>query len=321
MINKLKNKVLSGEMLTKNEAIELSSAPLEELCNAADEIRKHFCGNSFDICTIINAKSGRCSENCKYCAQSSAYCTNIEEYPLLDSKPVVETAKYNAEHGIKRFSLVTSGKRLSDEEIDKVCETVREIKKNCDISVCVSLGLLNVEQFKRLKASGVSRVHNNLETSAAYFPNVCTTHTYNDKIEAIKAAQRAELSVCSGGIMGLGETMEDRIDMAIEIRNLNIRSMPVNILNPIKGTPYENNEKLNNDDVRRICAIFRFINPTASIRLAGGRILLGDRGEACFKSGANAAISGDMLTTTGATISSDNAMLDKLGFKAVLCNE
>ena len=321
MVERLKKKILSGELITKTEALELSNAPIEELCKAADEIRSRFCGNSFDMCTIINAKSGRCSENCKYCAQSSAYCTDIDEYPLIDADTVVKAAKYNAEGGVKRFSLVASGKRLSDAEVDKVCDAVRRIKDECDISVCVSLGLLSEEQFARLKAAGVSRVHNNLETSRRYFPSVCTTHTYDDKIEAIKAAQRAGLSVCSGGIAGLGETMEDRIDMAFEIRDLGIRSMPVNMLNPIKGTPYENNKKLSRDDMRRICALFRFINPSAAIRLAGGRILLGDRGEGCFRSGANAAISGDMLTTTGATIASDNELINKLGFKVVLLDE
>ncbi len=321
MLDRLKDKVLSGGEITRAEAIALSKAPLGELCRAADEIRSHFCGDGFDMCTIINAKSGRCSENCKYCAQSSAYCTDIDEYPLLDSDEVVNAAKYNEEHGVKRFSLVASGKRLSDDEVDKVCSIVRDIKKACDISVCVSLGLLNEEQFARLKDAGVSRVHNNLETSRRYFSSVCSTHTYDDKIKAIKAAQRAGLSVCSGGIAGLGETMEDRIDMAFEIRNLSICSVPVNMLNPIKGTPYEENPRLTNDDMRRICAMFRFINPSAAIRLAGGRILLGDRGEECFRSGANAAISGDMLTTTGATISSDNDLINKLGFKVALLDE
>ncbi len=321
MVEELKNKVLSGGEITKADALELSNAPLDDLCRAADEIRRRFCGNSFDMCTIINAKSGRCSENCKYCAQSSAYCTNIEEYPLLDAGTVVSAARYNAEHGVMRFSLVASGKRLSDAEVDKVCGIVRRIKESCDISVCVSLGLLNEAQFVRLKEAGVSRVHNNLETSRRYFPSVCTTHTYDEKIDAIKAAQRAGLSVCSGGIAGLGESMEDRIDMALEIRGLGIHSMPVNMLNPIKGTPYENNQRLSSDDMRRICAVFRFINPSAAIRLAGGRILLGDRGEECFKSGANAAITGDMLTTTGATIAADKALISKLGFKAVLLDE
>lgn len=321
MIEELKNKIFSGEMITKDEAMSLIDAPLDELCKAADEIREKFCDNVFDICTIINAKSGRCSEDCKYCSQSAFHCTNVEEYPLLDKETVVNAAKKSADKGIKRFSLVASGKRLSDSEVDKVCEIIKEIRKISDISVCASLGLLNEEQFKRLKDAGLTRVHNNLESSRNYFPNVCTTHTYDDKINAIKAAKKAGLSVCSGGIAGLGESMEDRIDMAFEVRNLGVSSMPVNMLNPIKGTPYENNKKLTKDDMRRICAIFRFINPSAAIRLAGGRILLDDGGKSCFESGANAAISGDMLTTTGETVMSDMQLIKSLGFTAGLLDE
>ncbi len=321
MIEELKNKIFSGEMITKDEAMSLIDAPIDELCKAADEIREKFCDNVFDICTIINAKSGRCSEDCKYCAQSAFHCTNVEEYQLLDKETVVNAAKKSADKGIKRFSLVASGKRLSDSEVDKVCEIIKEIRKISDISVCASLGLLNEEQFKRLKDAGLTRVHNNLESSRNYFPNVCTTHTYDDKINAIKAAKKAGLSVCSGGIAGLGESMEDRIDMAFEVRNLGVSSMPVNMLNPIKGTPYENNKKLTKDDMRRICAIFRFINPSAAIRLAGGRILLDDGGKSCFESGANAAISGDMLTTTGETVMSDMQLIKSLGFTAGLLDE
>lgn len=321
MVEKLKSKIMSGENITRAEALSLIEAPLEELCAAADEIRQAFCGSGFDICTIINGKSGRCSENCKFCAQSSAYNTGIEEYPLLDDETIIKAAKHNAERGILRFSIVTSGKRLSDADVDRVCRIVRGIKAECSISVCVSLGLLNEEQFGRLREAGVSRVHNNLETSRRFFPQICTTHTYDEKIAAIKAAQAAGLSVCSGGIAGLGETLEDLIDMAIEIRELGVRSVPINMLNPIKDTPLENNERLTNDDMRRICAIYRFINPSAAIRLAGGRIQLGDNGRACFKSGANAAISGDMLTTTGATIAKDMELLKELDYKAVMLDE
>lgn len=321
MLEKLKSKIMSGENITRAEALSLAKAPLEELCAAADEIRQAFCGSGFDICTIINGKSGRCSENCKFCAQSSAYNTGIEEYPLLDDETVIKAAKHNAERGILRFSIVTSGKRLSDADVDRVCRIVRGIKAECSISVCVSLGLLNEEQFGRLREAGVSRVHNNLETSRRFFPQICTTHTYDEKIAAIKAAQAAGLSVCSGGIAGLGETIEDLIDMAIEIRELGVRSVPINMLNPIKDTPLENNERLTNEDMRRICAIYRFINPSAAIRLAGGRIQLGDNGRACFKSGANAAISGDMLTTTGATIANDMELLKELDYKAVMLDE
>ncbi len=317
----LKNKVLSGDLLEKSEALELLEMPLEDLCEAANALRLHFCGNAFDICTIINGKSGKCSENCKYCAQSAFYETPVEEYPLLDTDTIVKQAQYNEKRGVLRLSIVTSGKKLSDEEIELICSSSKAIQETSPIKVCASLGLLDEGAFAKLKAAGITRVHNNLETSKRNFPNVCTTHTFEDKIAAIKAAQKAGLNVCSGGIMGLGETMEDRIDMVLTIRDLGIRSIPVNMLNPIPGTPYENNPLLTNDKMRRIVAIFRFLVPNASIRLAGGRGLLSDKGRLCFQSGANAAISGDMLTTTGITIEQDMKMLDELGFIPSLWNE
>ena len=319
-VTQLKEQVLSGKLLTKTQAMELSEAPLEELTAAADEIRKAFCGNQFDICTIINGKSGRCSENCKYCAQSAHYCTDVETFPVLPKETVLQEARYNDQRGMLRFSIVTSGKALTDEEVDQVCEIFRAIHAELNIATCASHGLLNVEQFKKLKAAGVQRVHNNLETSRRNFPNICTTHTYDDKIAAIKAAKEAGLNVCSGGIMGLGETMEDRIDMALDLRELGVRSVPVNILNPIPGTPYEHLPVLTNDEVCRIVAVFRFLIPDASIRMAGGRGLLPDKGRRVFQSGANAAISGDMLTTAGISIETDKAMLKELGYELALWN-
>jgi len=320
IVEAIRNKVLSGDLINKSEATDISIAPLEELCAAANQIREHFCGNAFDLCTIINGKSGRCSENCKYCAQSAFYQTEVEEYPLLSTEAIVEQARYNDERGVLRYSIVTSGRKLNDHEVDQACESIRAVRQATGIAVCASFGLLDEPQFAKLHAAGVSRAHNNLETSRRNFPNVCTSHTYGDKITAIRDAQRAGLNVCSGGIMGLGESMEDRIDMVLDLRELGVRSIPVNMLNPIPGTPYENNELLTNEEMCRIVAVFRFLVPNASIRLAGGRGLLADKGRQCFLSGANAAISGDMLTTEGITIEQDMKLLDKLGYKAVLFN-
>ncbi|MDS1029743.1 biotin synthase BioB [Bacillota bacterium LX-D] len=311
----LKNKILDGYQITKEDALSLINEDLEELWGCANDLRHHFCGNSFDICTIINGKSGKCSENCKYCAQSAHYHTKVEEYALLDCDRLKKEAVYNHQKGILRYSVVTSGIRLTDAEVDALCESYGEIKATCGISLCASHGLLSFEQFQKLKSAGVTRYHNNLETSRRHFPNICTTHTYDDKINAIKAAQKAGLEVCSGGIMGLGETMEDRIDMVMDIRDLEIKSVPVNILNPIPGTPLEHMPVLTTDEVRRIVAIFRFIIPDAAIRLAGGRGLMEDKGKSIFMSGANAAISGDMLTTSGINIDDDMAMLKELGFE------
>lgn len=314
-IKTLANEILQGKQITKEEALWLYSQPIKELCEKADEIRAHFCSNGFDICTIINGKSGRCSENCRFCAQSVHNHTGAEEYPLLPAEEILAQAKRNDEQGVLRYSIVTSGKRLSDREVEQMCDVVGQICKETGISVCISFGLLNEEQYKKLKEAGVTRVHNNLETSRRNFPNVCTTHTFEDKISAVRAAQAAGLSVCSGGIMGLGETIEDRIDMALTLRELGIKSVPVNMLNPIPGTPFEHNRRLTTGDMCRIVAVYRFILPDASIRLAGGRGLLADKGRNCFQSGANAAISGDMLTTAGITVETDMKLLEDLGYE------
>lgn len=316
LVNELKEKILSGGEVNREEALELVKEPFRELCSAADGIRTHFCGNSFDLCTIVNGKCGKCSEDCKYCAQSAHYHTTcIESYPLLPAEELVRQAKRNASQGVLRYSIVTCGKRLSEEEIDQFCESIREIRRQADIQVCVSFGLQTREQFVKLKEAGASRVHCNLETSARFFPEVCTTHTYEEKIETLKAAKSAGLEVCSGGIMGLGETMEDRIDMVLTARELGVKSIPVNLLNPIPGTPYEKNRVLTKDEFAKIIAVFRFLIPEGAIRLAGGRGLLGDKGEKCFRSGANAAISGDMLTTAGITVQTDMELLKRLGYQ------
>ena len=320
-VQSLAQKVLDGYQVTREEARWLYEQPLKELSSWANKIREYFCSNGFDICTIINAKSGRCSENCRFCSQSIHSHTASAVYPLLSTEKIVEQAKHDAAQGVLRFSIVTSGKRLTNREVLKICEAVKAIKAVCNISVCVSLGLLKQEQFAWLKEAGVERVHNNLETSERYFPSVCTTHTFADKIVAIRAAQAAGLPVCSGGIMGLGESVEDRIDMALSLRKLGVKSIPVNMLNAIEGTPFEGNKRLSPEDLQRIVAVYRFMLPQASIRLAGGRGLLGDKGEACFKSGANATISGDMLTTAGITVATDMQLLKELGFQPKRCND
>ncbi len=312
----MKDKILRGKWIGREEALRLAEEPLEELRQAADEIRRKVCGNGFDLCTIVNAKCGRCSEDCRYCAQSAHYRTACEEsYPLLSTQELLEDARRNAQQGVLRYSIVTSGRRLSEEEVEQACESIRRIRAEVPIEVCVSFGLLDEVQFRKIKAAGASRVHCNLESSARYFPSVCTTHTYEEKIRTLQEAKRAGLSICSGGILGLGETMEDRIDMVLTARELGVKSIPVNLLNPIPGTPYENRVPLDNEEACRCVALFRFLIPDASIRLAGGRGLLGDKGEACFLSGANAAISGDMLTTAGITVETDMELLRSSGFE------
>ena len=319
IVRQLKEKVMSEEWIGKEEALQLAAAPLKELTEAADEIRRRYCGDTFDICTIINGKSGKCSEDCKFCAQSSRYHTGLKDtYPLLGTEELLKEAKYNADRGVLRYSIVTSGRCLSDREVERLCDSIRKIKEETDIRICVSPGLLQEEQFRKLKEAGADRVHCNLESSERYFLQVCTTHTYEEKTAAIQAAKRVGLSVCSGGILGLGESVEDRIDMVLTARKLGVRSIPVNVLNPIPGTPYEKNPVLSGEEILRCTAVFRFLIPDGFIRLAGGRGLMEDKGKKCFQSGANAAISGDMLTTAGITVESDMEMIRSLGYKVSL---
>lgn len=313
-IKALYNRVIGGYLITREEALFLYKEDLGDLTRYADMIRDHFCGNQFDMCTIINGKSGLCSENCKFCSQSSHYNTGSKVYSLLSEEEILADAKKNADQGVMRYSIVTAGRSLSDGEVDRMCQIIRRIKEEVHISVCVSFGLLKEDQFRRLKEAGAERVHNNLEASENFFPSVCTSHSFSDKVQAIRAAQAAGMDVCSGGIMGLGEGIEDRIDMALSLRDLGIESIPVNMLNPIPGTPMEKYESLDEKEMQRIIAVYRFILPKAFIRLAGGRGLMSDKGKACFMSGANAAISGDMLTTAGITVDKDKKLLEELDY-------
>jgi len=314
-MNKILDKVINGYDINNEDIKILIDTDYTILAKAANEIRLHFNKNNFDMCSIINGKSGKCSENCKFCAQSSHFETLVEEYDLLDSSTIIERAMYNRKKGIKRFSIVTSGRKLDDLDVDKICSTISYLSSNTDIKICGSFGLLNYENYKKLKNAGLIRIHNNLETSRKHFASICTTHTYDDKLQAIEEAMKAGLEVCSGGIIGLGESLEDRINMALAIKKLGIKSVPINILSPIPNTPFENNKILAESEIIQTIALFRFILPDAHIRLAGGRGQLSDYGKALFESGANAAITGDMLTTKGITIDGDKNLVKSLGYE------
>lgn len=310
-----KEKILSGGEIDRPGAEELLKAPLEELCEAANEIREKLNGNTLDTCSILNGKSGLCTENCKYCAQARGHKTGVEEYPLLTVDRIVEEGLQTAEAGVDRFSVVTSGVRVSDAEVDVLCRAYAKIHEQSDIQLCASHGLINYEQFLRLKEASITRIHNNLETSRRFFPRVCTTHTYDDKIETIRAAQKAGLEICSGGIIGMGEEMSDRLDMAFELRDLGVESIPVNVLMAIPGTPLQDQPLLPEPEILRTIALFRLINPTANIRLAGGRNSMTDCGRLALHAGANASITGNMLTTSGNTVEEDFEMFTKAGFQ------
>lgn len=290
------------------------TADLEQLCSGADMIRKHFKGSHVDLCSIINGRSGKCSENCKFCAQSAHHCTGIEEYPFLDEEKILAECLHNEERGVHRFSIVTAGRTLSDEDFEKAVSAYKLLKSRSKMELCASHGLLTQEQFNRLYSAGVRRYHANIETSRRNFPNICTTHTYDDKLECIRRAQKAGFEVCSGGIIGMGENWEDRIDMAVSLSELGVKSIPINALMPIKGTPLENTRRITSEDILRTVAIFRYIVPEADIRLAAGRNLMENCGAKAFISGADATITGDMLTTSGNDIKGDVEMLHSMGF-------
>ena len=308
------DEIIAGRRLSRNDDLSfLIKSGTDELCRNADRIRKALCGDHVDLCSIVNGRSGRCPENCKFCAQSAHNRTGIEEYPFLDENSIVNECRHNADKGVHRFSIVTAGRTLTGADFEKAVSAYSRMSRECGIKLCASHGLLTEEQFIRLRESGVTTYHCNIETSRRNFPNICTTHTFDDKIACIKRAQKCGLNVCSGGIIGMGETPEDRLDMALTLAELGIGSIPINALRPIKGTPLESETPLTEEDILRTAAVFRFIVPTAYIRLAAGRIIMRDSGSAAFLSGANATITGDMLTTSGNDIEGDIKMLRGLG--------
>ena len=307
-------RIIDGERLKPDDDLKfLLTTPLEQLQAGARLIQRHYRGNHIDLCTIINGKSGRCSEDCKYCAQSARHHTGIDEYDFLTTEKILEVALADERAGANRFSIVTSGRALSGKSFERAIETYKILHARLKIDLCASHGILSGEQLQRLRAAGVKRYHHNLETSRRFFPQICTTHTYDERIQTIKLARAAGLEVCSGGIIGMGETWQDRIDLAFELAALEIKSIPINILTPIKGTPLENLPKLKPEEILRTIAIFRYINPTADVRFAAGRKFLPDRGASALLNGASAAITGNMLTTPNNNIEADLKLLSELG--------
>jgi biotin synthase len=310
----LAGEVIDGRRLKRDEdRAFFKTCDLDALTEGADRIRKHFSGDRVDLCSIISGKSGNCSENCRFCAQSAHNHTACEVYGLLDYDTVYAEAKANEKEGVVRFAIVISGHHPSCADVEKIVEIYERLHRELKISLCASLGFLTQEQFDRLYEAGVRRYHNNIETSRRFFPSVCTTHTFDDKIANIKRARAAGLTVCSGGIIGMGESMDDRIDMAFDLSELEIKSIPINSLLPIPGTPLENLPTLTREEILRTVAIFRYINPESNIRIAAGRLLLGENGRKAFESGASSAITGNMLTTTGSTIRRDREMFLDMG--------
>ena len=245
-------KIIGSERLRPDDDLKfLLTTPLEKLQAGAKLIQEKFFGKRVDLCTIINGKSGRCSEDCKYCAQSAQHKTGIDEYGFLPTEKILEVALADEKAGVNRFSIVTSGRALDRKNFERAIETYKLLRDKLKIELCASHGILTAEQLKKLKSAGVKRYHHNSETSRRFFPHICTTHTFDDRIRTIKLAQAADLEVCSGGIIGMGENWQDRIDLAFELANLGIKSIPINILTSIKGTPHDCNFLLHKSDRER----------------------------------------------------------------------
>ncbi|MFA8300858.1 MAG: biotin synthase BioB [Hyphomicrobiales bacterium] len=315
IVDQLFNSIIDGRSLTNEEALKLLAINDKELIyDAANKIRAHFSGKKFDLCTITNAKSGKCQENCKWCAQSAFHKTNVEVYDLIDEKTALEQARQNAQYGVNKFSLVTSGRRITSKNLEKVCGIYKSIGSKTDLSLCASMGLLDEGQLKSLKEAGVKHYHCNLETAPSFFPNLCTSHSIEEKIKTIQLAQKVGLEVCSGGIIGMGESMEQRIELAFTLKEIGVKSIPINILNPIEGTPLQGMDSLSDEDILMTFALFRFINPDANIRFAGGRNKIRHLQERLLKSGVNAALVGDLLTTIGTNVKEDLRDFSQAGF-------
>ncbi|HVN67551.1 MAG TPA: biotin synthase BioB [Candidatus Sulfotelmatobacter sp.] len=317
---KLADEVIGGKNISPAEAEQLISTPNSELLpllTATEKIRRHWHGNKIKLCGIVNAKSGRCSENCSFCAQSAHHKTDCQVYPLLSEDELVTAAK-SAEKNMSAtcFSFVTSGKTIhSDAELATLGSALATITKETKLNRCVSLGTMNREQLGKLKAAGLKRLHHNLETAASYFPKMCTTHTFADRLKTIELAKEAGLEVCSGGIFGIGETAAQRVELAFTLKELGVESVPINILNPVPGTPAAaNHHPLSPFEVLKLVATYRFVLPEQDIGVFGGRELaLGTLQPLMFPAGANVTLIGDYLTTKGQAPARDLQMIRELG--------
>jgi biotin synthase len=316
-IEKIAEKVLAGKLIGEDDALkiaELGDNDTFDLLCFSDKIRKKLKGNKVNLCSIVNAKSGRCGEDCSFCAQSAHFKTDIKEYPLLKEEEILEKAGYSEKLGAHEFSIVTSGKELTDGDLQNITRTVSRIKEKSRILRCASIGMLDGKTAHHLKEAGLQKYHHNLETARSFFPKICSTHSYDENIETIRNAKREGLFVCSGGIFGMGESWEQRIEMALTLRGLDVDSVPINFLNPIKGTELEGRPLLNPLEALRIIALFRFILPKKEIIVCGGReVTLRDLQPMVFAAGATGILIGNYLTTEGREPEQDLQMIKDWG--------
>lgn len=319
-IAELGERILNGGFVTRPEALWLfnleASADVLDLLSWANRIRETFKGNKIHLCSIVNAKAGACSENCSFCAQSSFYQTGSPRYGFIDPEPVAEAAEEAKQNRVTAVGLVAAWKGLNEGPIlDEVCDRVRELKASGKTRPDVSLGIIkNQRVADRLKEAGVECYGHNLESSRRFFPKTCSTHTYEDRLETIGYLKKAGIKICSGGIIGMGEAREDRCELAFSLKEIGASVVPINILNPIKGTPFENNPALPVLEILKTIACFRFILPRQEIMIAGGRTInLRDAQSMIFMAGASAMMVGNYLTTLNQPVEKDLQMLKDLG--------
>lgn len=300
-----------AENLTKEDLLKLYNTNLDELLKLSSQYIK----NDIEFCSLVNARNGKCSQNCRYCAQSSHYRTEIETYPLISAEEVKKAALEAKENHVSRFAVVTSGKSPDESDTDGIISLIEEINKIEGLRSCASIGILTEEQAKQLAASGLKRFHHNINTCRSYYPQVCTTHTFDDRINTCKLVKKYGMELCCGVILGMGETVEQRVEMAMELAEIQPDSIPINILMPIPQTPFENYlDKIDEENVLRTLAIFKIANPNSILRFCGGRMRLSEENQIkALNSCVEGILTGNYLTTTGKSPYEDIALVKKLG--------
>ena len=299
--------------MTKDELLKLYNMDLEDLL----EMSSRYVSDRVEFCSIVNARNGKCSQNCKYCAQSSHYRTDIETYPLIDENKVIKAALEAKSNHADRFSVVTSGKTPAEEDFDKVVNLIKAVNKIAGIKSCASIGILDEEMAKKLADAGLKRFHHNINTCRSYYPEVCTTHTWDDRLNTCKLVKNYGMELCCGVILGMGETVEQRVEMAMELAEIEPESIPINILMPIPQTPFENYyDKIDEENILRTLAIFKIANPKSILRFCGGRMRLSEKNqELALKTCVEGILIGNYLTTVGKNPEDDIKTVEKLGKK------
>ncbi len=300
----------TAEKLTKKELLDLYNKDLDELLDISSKLMS----DKIEFCSLVNARNGKCSQNCKYCAQSSHYRTDIETYPLIEKEKVQKAALEAKSYHASRFAVVTSGKSPDESDTDGIIDLIKEINKIDGLKSCASIGILNEEQAKSLKEAGLTRFHHNINTCRSYYSSVCTTHTYDDRINTCRLVKKYGMELCCGVILGMGETVEQRIEMAMELAEIQPESIPINILMPIPQTPFENyHDKIDEENILRTLAVFKIANPKSVLRFCGGRMRLSEENQIrALKTSVEGILTGNYLTTTGKSPKDDIAVVSAL---------